>query len=411
MTISSCRFCAAPLEHLFADLGLSPIANAYISPEHLSDMQPFLPLCAWVCSACFLVQLEDHGRSPSDLFSDYSYFSSFSTTWLEHARRYVALVIDRFELGSDSTVIEIASNDGYLLRNFVEAGIGVLGIEPAANVAAVAEAQGVRTLVRFFGRETAAALRDECTADLLVANNVLAHVPDLNDFVAGLGLVLAPHGVITLEFPHLQRLLEDIQFDTIYHEHFSYFSLSTADRILRAHGLVVFDVEELPTHGGSLRIYARHAHDTSRPVVGRVHELLAREIALGYDSVETYLAFSDRVKHVKRQLLTFFVDAKERGYSIVGYGAPAKANTLLNYCGLGTDFIDYTVDRSPHKQGHYLPGTRIPILAPSEIARTRPDFLFILPWNLQDEIMEQMHEIRDWGGRFVVHSPRLRVIP
>jgi SAM-dependent methyltransferase len=408
---SPCRFCGAPLVHVFADLGLSPLANSYVSAERLSAMQPFLPLCARVCSRCYLVQLEEYGGTPEELFSDYAYFSSYSTTWLEHAKRYAHLVIDRFELGPHSTVVEIASNDGYLLQYFVEAGVDVLGIEPAANVAAVAEAQGVPTLVRFFGREAALDLRDEHAADLLVGNNVLAHVPDLNDFVAGLKLLLKPTGVITMEFPHLQRLVEDVQFDTIYHEHFSYFSLSSANRVFEAHGLVLFDVEELPTHGGSLRIYARHADDPSKPAAERVRELLAREDGAGYNRIETYLQFAERVKHVKRSLLSFFVDAKERGCSIAGYGAPAKGNTLLNYCGIGTDFIDYTVDRNPHKQGCYLPGTRIPIRDPSEVERTRPDYLFILPWNLRDEIMEQMRVIRDWGGQFVVHSPQLLVSP
>ena len=404
-----CRFCGAPLEHVFADLGLSPLANSYVAPERLSAAQPFLPLCARVCSRCFLVQLEEHAGKPEELFSDYAYFSSYSTTWLEHARRYASLALDRFELGPRSTVVEIASNDGYLLQYFVEAGVEVLGIEPAANVAAVAEARGVPTLARFFGRETALDLRAEHAADLLVGNNVLAHVPDLNDFVAGLELMLKPTGVITMEFPHLQRLLDDVQFDTIYHEHFSYFSFSSVNRVFEAHGLALFDVEELPTHGGSLRIYARHAHDASRPVGERVHELLAREDAAGLNRIETYLQFAEHVKRVKRSVLTFFVDAKERGCSIAGYGAPAKGNTLLNYCGIGTDFIDYTVDRNPRKQGYYLPGTRIPIRAPSEVERTRPDYLFILPWNLRDEIIDQMRVIRDWGGQFVVHSPQLLV--
>jgi SAM-dependent methyltransferase len=400
-----------PLEHVFADLGLSPLANSYVSADRLNAMQPFLPLCARVCSRCFLVQLDEYGGTPEELFSDYAYFSSYSTTWLEHAQAYSSLAIDRFALGPESTVVEIASNDGYLLQFFLEAGVQVLGVEPAANVAAVAEEKGVPTVVRFFGREAARDLREAHAADLIVGNNVLAHVPDLNDFVAGLKALLKPAGAITMEFPHLQRLVDDVQFDTIYHEHFSYFSLSAARRVFEAHGLTLFDVEELPTHGGSLRIYARHAEEGSRPVSERVDELLEREDAAGYNDVETYLEFAERVKSVKRSVLSFFVDAKERGCAIVGYGAPAKGNTLLNYCGIGTDFIDYTVDRNPHKQGLFLPGTRIPIRDPSEVERTRPDYLFILPWNLRDEIIEQMSVIRDWGGEFVVHSPQLLVSP
>jgi len=411
VSTSPCRFCGAPLEHVFADLGLTPLANSFVAPERLSAMQPFLPLRALVCSRCFLVQLEEYGGTPEELFSDYAYFSSYSTTWLAHAQRYAHLAIGRFGLGPGSKVVEIASNDGYLLQFFVEAGIDVMGIEPAANVAAVAEDLGVPTVVRFFGRQAALDLRGAQAADLLVGNNVLAHVPDLNDFVAGLGLLLKPTGVITMEFPHLQRLVDDVQFDTIYHEHFFYFSLLTVNRVFEAHGLTLFDVDELPTHGGSLRIYARHVGDASSPVEDRLRELLAREEAAGYDRLETYLDFAERVKSVKRSVLSFFIDAKERGCSIAGYGAPAKGNTLLNYCGIGTDFLDYTVDRNPHKQGLYLPGTRVPIKDPGEIERTRPDYLFILPWNLQDEVMQQMHVIRDWGGQFVVHSPQLLVSP
>jgi len=408
---SSCRFCSAPLEHVFADLGVSPFANSYVPPERLTAAEPFLPLSALVCARCFLVQLQEHGGTPEEIFSDYAYFSSYSTTWLEHAKEYAAAMTERFSLGGGSKVVEVASNDGYLLQYFVEAGIDVLGIEPAANVAAVAEENGVATVVRFFGRDAATDLRDAHAADLLVGNNVLAHVPDLNDFVAGLALLLKPTGVITMEFPHLLRLVNDVQYDTIYHEHFSYFSFSAARRVFAAHGLTLFDVEEIPTHGGSLRIYGRHEADETKPVGDRVGELLEREEEAGYGRLETYLAFSEQVKRQKRAVLSFLIEAKEEGRTIAGYGAPAKGNTLLNYCGIGTDFIDYTVDRNPHKQGHYLPGTRIPILDPCEVERTRPDYLFILPWNLKDEVMEQMSVIRDWGGRFVVSSPNLRVYP
>jgi SAM-dependent methyltransferase len=407
----TCRFCGGSLDNVFADLGVSPLANSYVPPERLGAAQAFLPLCARVCSNCFLVQLEEHEGTPDALFSDYAYFSSYSTTWLEHMQTYAGDMVERFALGPASTVVEVASNDGYLLKYFLEAGVRVLGIEPAANVAAVAEGEGIPTLVEFFGRATAAELKQEHAADLLIGNNVLAHVPDINDFVGGLKVLLKPTGTISMEFPHLMRLVGETQFDTIYHEHFSYFSLSVVDRIFTAHGLQLFDVEEVPTHGGSLRIYARHLDNTAEPVRASVAALLAREHAAGYGDMELYLEFAEDVKRSKRAILSFFIDAKEQGHSIAAYGAPAKGNTLLNYCGIGTDFIDYTVDRNPHKQGHYLPGSRIPIMAPAEVERTRPDYLFILPWNLKDEIIDQMQVIRDWGGRFVVRSPELVVVP
>ncbi len=387
---------------------MSPNANAYVAPENYAAAEPFYPLCAFVCGRCFLVQLEQY-ETPEEMFSDYAYFSSYSSTWLEHARRYSELIIDRLELGPQSTVVEVASNDGYLLQNFVRAGIRVIGIEPAANVAEVAREKGIPTVTRFFGRETADDLRADYAADLIVGNNVLAHVPDINDFVDGLARLLKSNGVITMEFPHLMKLVDQVQFDTIYHEHFSYFSFSTANRIFAAYGLRLFDVEELASHGGSLRIYACHSANASQPTGERARELLAREDAAGYSNVEIYTKFNERVKATKRSVLSFFIDAKEKGTSIAAYGAPAKGNTLLNYCGIGTDFLDFTVDRSPHKQGHYLPGTRIPIREPSEIERLRPDCLFILPWNLREEIMEQMSVIRDWNGRFVVACPSLRV--
>lgn len=320
-------------------------------------------------------------------------------------------MIERLGLGPQSKVVEVASNDGYLLQHFLHAGIRVLGIEPAANVAAAAEAKGVPTIVQFFGRDTAQELSEEHLADLLVANNVLAHVPDVNDFVAGISALLKPAGVATLEFPHLLRLIEDVQFDTIYHEHFSYFSLSAAKRVFEAHGLTLFDVDELPTHGGSLRIYAGRVPGAEAHVSDAMQRLLEREDAAGLNIIETYDAFADRVKEAKRRIVAFFLEAKDRGDSIVGYGAPAKATTLLNYCGIGTDFIDYTVDMNPHKQGHYLPGVRIPIKDPGEIERTQPDLLFVFPWNIKDEVMAQMAAIRGWGGRFVVPSPRLEIYP
>ncbi len=407
---SNCRFCATPLVHTFVDLGMSPLSNAYVEPSSLHESEPFFPLHAFVCDRCFLVQLEQF-HSPSEIFGDYAYFSSYSDTWLEHARTYAEQMIGPLGLGPRSMVIEVASNDGYLLRYFKERGIPVLGIEPAANVAAVAEAAGIPTRVRFFGSLTAQELVTEgIQADLLVGNNVLAHVPDLNDFVAGMALVLKPEGVITMEFPHLLRLMADNQFDTIYHEHFSYFSLLTVDQVFRRHGLHLFDVEELPTHGGSIRIHACHATAKSRPVGSRVAKLLETEREHGLDRLETYEAFAEQVRETKRLILEFLIAARRQGKTIAGYGAPAKGNTLLNYCGVRSDFIDYTVDRSPHKQGRYLPGTRIPIFGPEKIAQTRPDYLFILPWNLKDEIINQMAVIREWGGKFVVPIPSVEVI-
>jgi SAM-dependent methyltransferase len=408
--VTRCRFCSAPLSVVCADLGMSPIANAILAAEDLTKMEPFYPLRALVCERCFLVQLEDY-ESPEAIFSDdYSYFSSYSTSWLEHARRYTDAMIERFGVGPGKRVVELASNDGYLLQYFAEAGVDVLGVEPAANVARAAIEKGIPTEVRFFGADTARELAAERHADLLVGNNVLAHVPDLNDFVAGMKLLLARDGVITMEFPHLVRLIEEGQFDTIYHEHFSYFSLLTVREVFAAHGLTIFDVDELPTHGGSLRIYARHDDDEAKPVEPRVDELLGRERDAGYDQLDVYLGFAAKVRETKREVLRFLIDAKRDGKSVVGYGAPAKGNTLLNYCGVGRDFLDFTVDRSPHKQGHFLPGTHIPIEAPERVREERPDYLFILPWNLKDEIVEQMSFVRDWGGRFVVRTPELAVI-
>jgi hypothetical protein len=402
-----CRFCGAPLNHVFVDLGAQPLANSYLEPEHLRRPEPFFPLCVYVCGECLLVQLPEEER-PEAIFSDYAYFSSYSESWLRHARLYSEAMIERFGFGPEHKVVEIASNDGYLLRWFKDRSIPVLGVEPARNVAEAAEAAGIPTLVRFFGTETARDLVAQGTrADLLVGNNVLAHVPDLNDFVEGLKILLAPQGVLTMEFPHLLRLLEEDQFDTIYHEHYSYFSFLAVQKVFAAHGLTLFDVEELPTHGGSLRIYARHDGDA---VVGeRVVDLLAREEAAGLGNLDAYRSFGPRVERLKRGFLRFLIQAKEEGRSIAGYGAPAKGNTLLNYCGVRTDFLDYTVDRSPHKQGRYLPGTRIPIHAPGRIRETRPDYVLILPWNLKEEVMEQMADIRSWGGKFVVAVPEVRV--
>ena len=406
-----CLFCREPLRQTLVDLGMSPLCESYVSLEQLNQMEPFYPLHVRVCGNCFLAQVEEY-VSAENIFSDYAYFSSYSDSWVEHARRYCEQMTGRFGLSERSLVVEVASNDGYLLQHFVAAKIPVLGIEPAANVAAVAVQKGIPTLVNFFGVNTARELVAEGKrADLLLGNNVLAQVPDINDFVAGLKILLAPDGVITIEFPHLMRLMQENQFDTIYHEHFSYFSFITAEKIFAAHGLTLFDVEELKSHGGSLRIFARHAEDNSKPISARVNELRAREEAAGYTRIETYQSFAEQVKETKRALLDFLIKAKRAGKQIAGYGAPGKGNTLLNYCGIRTDFVDYTVDRSPHKQGKFLPGTHIPIHSPDRIRETKPDYLLILPWNLKDEIMKQNEYIREWGGQFVVPIPTVTVYP
>ena len=410
MNHRNCRFCGTALEQSFADLGMSPLSNAYLKPEQLHQVERFYPLHAWVCGSCFLVQLEQF-ETPENIFSDYAYFSSYSDSWLEHVASYTEAMVERFGLNAGSHVVEIASNDGYLLQYFVKRGIPVVGIEPAANVARVAEDKGVPTLVKFFGTETATALAASGKqADLLLGNNVLAHVPDLNDFVSGMAKLLKPQGVITMEFPHLLRLMAQNQFDTIYHEHFSYFSFLTVEKVFAAHGITLFDVEQISTHGGSLRIFGRHSADGSKPVSPRVAALRQEELKAGLDNAKTYAAFAEQIKAIKRALLRFLIDAKEQGKTVVGYGAPAKGNTLLNYCGVRTDLIDYTVDRSPHKHGSYLPGVHIPIYHPDRIAETRPDYVLILPWNLKEEIMLQMAHIRSWGGKFVVPIPKVEVL-
>jgi 2-polyprenyl-3-methyl-5-hydroxy-6-metoxy-1,4-benzoquinol methylase len=406
-TAPRCRFCGASLEHTFVDLGMSPLCESYLSVEQLNHMEPFYPLHVYVCDQCFLVQLEEY-VSPEHIFTEYAYFSSYADTWLQHAKAYTEMVVERFELDRESYVVEVASNDGYLLQYFVEKAIPVLGVEPAKNVAKVAIQKGIPTLVEFFGESNAHRLAAEGkTADLLIGNNVLAQVPDLNDFLAGMKILLKPRGVITMEFPHLMRLIEGNQFDTIYHEHFSYFSLLTAEKIFAAHGMTLFDVEELSTHGGSLRIYACHRSDNTKPVSNRVMEIRSREIQSGFTRVDFYEFFGKRVEETKRKLLDFLIRAKQAGKSVAGYGAPGKGNTLLNYCGIRTDFLDYTVDRNPYKQGKFLPGTHIPIYSTERIRETKPDYLLILPWNFRDEIMRQMAFIRDWGGRFVVPIPEV----
>jgi SAM-dependent methyltransferase len=404
-----CRFCGAPLRTTFVDLGMSPLCESYLAATQLNQMEPFYPLHVFVCDKCFLVQLQEY-VSAQTIFSEYAYFSSYSTTWLDHAAAYVEMIVRRLDLGPRNLVIEIASNDGYLLQYFLPKGIPVLGIEPARNVAEAALKKNVPTLVRFFSTETARDLVAQGRqADLVIGNNVLAQVPDLNDFIRGVKVLLKPGGVVTLEFPHLQRLIEGNQFDTIYHEHFSYFSLQVTERIFAAHGLTLFDVEELSTHGGSLRVYARHAEDISKPVQSSVGQLRAHEENLGFSRLDSYASFTEQVQATKRDLLGFLIQAKREGKSIAGYGAPGKGNTLLNYCGIRTDFLDYTVDRNPYKQGKYLPGTHIPIFPPERIRETRPDYLLILPWNLKDEIMKEWACIRDWGGQFVVPIPKLSI--
>jgi C-methyltransferase C-terminal domain/Putative zinc binding domain/Methyltransferase domain len=406
-----CRFCAQPLHQTFADLGMSPVSNAFVSVDQARSGEKFYPLHAYVCDRCLLVQLEEF-ETPTEIFNDhYAYFSSYSKSWLAHAQKYVAEMVDRLQLNSHSQVIEIASNDGYLLQYFQAENISVLGIEPAANVAAAAEAKGIRSLVEFFSVATARSLiqSGQKPADLLLGNNVLAHVPDLNDFVAGMKILLAPAGTITMEFPHLLNLMEQNQFGTIYHEHFSYFSLLAVEQVFARHGLVLFDVQELPTHGGSLRIFGQH-QENPRPVTAAIEKLQARERSAGLDVMPTYGAFAQSIQRTKRRLLAFLIEAQESGKQVVGYGAPAKGNTLLNYCGVKSDLLAYTVDVSPHKQGMLLPGTRIPVYAPDKILETQPDYVLILPWNIREEIMNNMAAIREWGGKFVVPIPTLTVL-
>jgi len=387
---------------------MSPLCETFLRADELNRMEPFYPLRVWVCERCFLVQLQEY-VSPAEIFTEYAYFSSYSTSWLKHAKDYTDMAAARFGLDGRSRVVEIASNDGYLLQYFVEKGIPVLGVEPAANVAKAAVERGVPTVVRFFGQETAGDLvRDPGPANLIVGNNVLAHVPDVNDFVGGLKILLAPDGVVTMEFPHLWRLMDENQFDTIYHEHFSYLSFTTVIEIFSAHGLRIFDVDRIPTHGGSLRIYAGHA-GTIRAEEPAVAALRTAEEAQGFRSTERYASFAPRVEETKRALLDFLIETRRAGKSVAAYGAPGKGNTLLNYCGIRTDFVDYAVDRNPYKHGRFTPGTHIPIFPPERIRETRPDYVLILPWNLKDEITEQLAYVREWGGRFVVPIPSVDV--
>jgi SAM-dependent methyltransferase len=407
---ASCRFCATTLSYTLVDLGMSPLCESYVSVEKANQMEPFYPLHVYVCDSCYLAQLEQY-VSAEEIFTEYAYFSSYSDSWLEHAKRYTDMIVGRFALGGRSLVMELASNDGYLLQYFVQKGIKAIGVEPAANVAAVAEKKGVPTVVKFFGRETARELAAQHgQVDLLIGNNVLAQVPDLNSFVAGVALALKPEGTVTMEFPHLLRLIEGVQFDTIYHEHFSYFSFLTVERIFGAHALRIYDVQELWTHGGSLRIWACPERDGARPPSSAVSELRGREIEAGLTRIESYAGFEDRVREAKRRLLELLIGLKRAGKSIAGYGAPGKGNTLLNYCGIRGDFLDFTVDQNPYKQGKFTPGTHIPIAAPARLDEARPDYVLVLPWNLKDEIIAQLAHVRDWGGAFIVPVPEAAVI-
>jgi hypothetical protein len=404
-----CRLCRAHLRHTLVDLGMSPPCESFLPANRIDSMEAYFPLHVMVCEECFLVQLPEH-VSPQEIFTEYAYFSSFSTSWVEHARRYCEAMAARFRLDSNSLVVELASNDGYLLQHFIPLGVPTLGIEPAANVAQAAVAKGVPTRVDFFGVRLAHTLTEEGKqADLIVGNNVLAQVPDLNDFVAGMKLLLNPQGVITLEFPHIERLIAENQFDTIYHEHFSYFSLTTVQIMAGKHGLKVFDVEELPTHGGSLRVYLAHA-ESSFLATANVNELLDREMRNGFKETTIYTSFADRARRAKRDLLGFLISAKNEGKTICGYGAPGKGNTLLNYCAIGTDFLDFTVDRNPYKHGRYTPGMHIPIKPVEAIDEAKPDYILILPWNLKDEIARQMHHVAAWGAKLVVPIPFVTII-
>ncbi|EDN71404.1 NDP-hexose 3-C-methyltransferase protein [Beggiatoa sp. PS] len=408
--IQNCRFCGTTLKHTFCDLGMSPLSNAYLKSTQLHLMEAFYPLHAYVCENCYLVQLQEF-QSPDKIFSDYAYFSSYSETWLKHAQAYTEYMIERFGFNTSNQIIEIASNDGYLLQYFKEKNISILGVEPAENVAKVAQTKGIPTITKFFGIKTATELANEGKqANLLLGNNVLAHVPDINDFVAGMKILLKPNGVITMEFPHLLRLMEQNQFDTIYHEHFSYLSFITVESIFAKHGLTIFDVEELTTHGGSLRIFAKHSEDNSHCLTDNVNQMKQFEKQQGLNNISTYQKFAKQVQNTKRNILDFLIQKKREGKTLVGYGAPAKGNTLLNYCGIRSDFIDYTVDRSPHKQGLFLPGTHIAIHNVDKIKETKPDYVIILPWNLKAEIMEQMAHIREWGSQFITLIPQVEVI-
>jgi C-methyltransferase C-terminal domain/Putative zinc binding domain/Methyltransferase domain len=406
-----CRFCGELLRDTLVDLGKSPLCERFLSAEQLDEVEPFYPLHVWICAKCLLVQLPTY-VPVDEIFTEYAYFSAFSDDWVAHAARYVDLVTERFSLDERSLVMELASNDGYLLQHFVRKGIPALGVDPAANVAVAARDRGVETIVDFFDTRLARQLvAERRSADLVVANNVLAQIPELNDFVAGIEVVLAPHGVVTVEVPHLVKLIEGLQYDTIYHEHFSYFSLSTVALLFAAHGLEVFDVEELSSHGGSLRIFGKRRGDELHPTTPAVEAILAREREGGYDSTAGYRDFGERVAETKWRLLELLIGLRREGKRVAGYGAPGKGNTLLNYCGIRTDLVEFTVDRNPYKQGKFLPGTHIPISPPERIQEEQPDYILILPWNLEREITEQLAFVRDWGAKLIVPIPMPRIVP
>jgi len=405
-----CRFCKTELEHVFIDLVNSPASNSYLSAEALNEPEVYYPLKVFICHQCFLVQVDEYKKSDAIFNSEYAYFSSYSTTWLAHAKKYTEAMIERFGFSSASRVIEIASNDGYLLQYFKEKGVPVLGVEPTANTAEVAKGKGIDTLVEFFGTQLAQKLAEkDIKADLLLGNNVLAHVPDIKDFVAGMQLVLKPTGVITMEFPHLMQLVDNNQFDTIYHEHFSYLSFYTVKQLFESAGLEMFDVEEIPTHGGSLRIYAKHKADGSKEISPRVAALLEKEKARGITSLAYYQHFQQKALGVKLALLDFLVVQQRAGKKVAAYGAAAKGNTLLNYCGIKNDLISFVVDSNPHKQGKYLPASHIPVVNEAHLKAEKPDYVIILPWNLKEEIKDQLTYIREWNGKFVVPIPSLQI--
>ena len=408
-TALRCRHCGKGLEHTFIDLGMSPLCESFLTSAQLGEAEPHYPLHVRVCDGCWLAQLPEF-VSPAHIFTEYAYFSSFSTSWVAHARRYCEMMKSRLDLTSESFVVELGSNDGYLLQHFVEVGHRVLGIEPAANVAEAARVKGIPTVNAFFSTETARqVVAEHGQADLIAANNVLAQVPELNDFVAGMAYLLAPQGVITVEVPHIERLIAENQFDTIYHEHFSYFSLISVQRVAAANGLVPIDVETLPSHGGSLRIYLAHS-GSRHPVSPRVGNMLVQERCARLDTLAAYSDFGSRVQRIKRDLLSVLIAAKQAGKSVCGYGAPGKGNTLLNYCGIGNDFLDFTVDRNPYKHGRHTPGMHIPIKPVEWIDVARPDYILMLPWNLKHEILDQMRHVGAWGGKFIVPIPEIAII-
>ncbi len=406
-----CRFCKTELNNIFIDLVNSPASNSFLKQEQLNEPEVFYPLKVYTCPSCFLVQVDEYKKSDAIFNSEYVYYSSYSKSWLEHARKYTGMMIDRFGFGRQSLVVELASNDGYLLQYFLEKKVPVLGIEPTANTAEVAVGKGIKTIVDFFGVRLATALAAQgAQADLLLGNNVLAHVPDIIDFVGGMKILLKDTGVITMEFPHLMQLVDNNQFDTIYHEHFSYLSFYTVQQIFASHGIELFDVEEIPTHGGSLRIYGKHVADSSKPVTERVAALLKKEQAKGMQGLAYYDNFQQKALKVKFDMLSFLIEQKRAGKKVAAYGAAAKGNTLLNYCGVKHDLIDFVVDANPHKQGKWLPASHIPVVAEAHLKAEKPDYVIILPWNLKDEITKQLSYISEWNGRFVIPIPELQII-